>query len=307
MDFSALDQFNAQISNYAQTIGLDTGDIESTLNDKIEALKQKGQDLLEGLVPAEALIANPGGLGLTELATAGESLLQTVGVGSDVVASAVGSGVVSAVQGIAKGVRAAKTAYAGIKENLTNPKASRLEGEIDPEFGVSDESVMNALNTGLARAPASSSFIPRSAAGGDLADMSAMRAPIYGSDVARIADAPEAINTVVPVANAEGALVPAEDIAINLGRGAVSEGVASAAASAETVASTGVAGALETVGAGADATGIGAVLGIPLQIIGLALGGYSLFHGIEDMFSSHHSPDVASLLPNIALPQFQAA
>jgi hypothetical protein len=250
MDFSALDQFNAQISNYAQTIGLDTGDIETTLNDKIEALKQKGQDLLEGLVPAEALIANPGGLGLTELATAGESLLGGVGSGLE----AVGSGVVTAARGIATGVRAVQTAY----QNL-----------------------------------------------GDATSDTSIRA--LASNATRVEDAvPESIElSNLSASDAVSSAVPGLEGVAEIG--ATEAATTAATVGADVGATAGIAGALETVGAGADATGIGAVLGIPLQIIGLALGGYSLFNGIEDMFSSHHSPDVASLLPNIALPQFQAS
>ena len=97
----------------------------------------------------------------------------------------------------------------------------------------------------------------------------------------------------------------------------VSEGVASsgldiaAGAATNLAASVGTdaaAAGLEAVGAAADSTGIGAIIGVPLGIVGALVGGYSLYKGIEDLFSSHSNSDsIGAMMPNIQTPEFQAS
>jgi hypothetical protein len=249
MDFSALDQFNQQISNYAQTIGVDTGDIETQLNDQIEALKQKGQDLLEMFLPSEALVgigAKVGGIGLSDIGPLALDYAQSIGGGLETVAS----GAVTAARGIATGARAVQTAYQNLGDATSDTSIRALASNATRSTMEAPESI-------------------------ELSNLSAS----------------DAVSTAVP--GLEGvAEVGATTVATDVGVDA---------------AAAGLAGSLEAVGAAADVTGIGAIIGIPLQILGLAAGGYSLFNGIEDMFSSHHTPDVQTLLPNIAIPSFQAS
>jgi len=77
-----------------------------------------------------------------------------------------------------------------------------------------------------------------------------------------------------------------------------------AATTAETAGKDTIASTLETVGSTLDATGEGSIIGVPLQLIGIGLGGWSLAKGFLNLFDSK---SVAPVIPEqMAMPTFQA-
>ena len=239
MNIPSLDEFNSQIAAYTSNLAIDKSAIESqlqnTYDEKVNALKEKGQALLEGFIPTEALSKfgfETAGLSITDVPELAASAVKGIGNIADSVAtfaSNVGTKISSAADTLATGW-GGDTSIKGLADSLT-----RAGGNAEPE------SI-------------------------ELTNMAASDAVSAGTDVA------------------------------------VSAGT--------DVAATATAGALETVGAAADATGIGAIIGIPLGIIGAALGGYSLVQGFEDLFSKHSdnvASQVQSALPAINVPQFQAS
>ena len=311
MDYSQLDAYNQEISNYVSSLGIDVEDLKTAADEKINELKQKGQDLLETFIPIEAVtskLLESGGFQLTEVpnyigtfASEAPSMLSRLGGGVvDLGAGAVedATAVASKIgQYAQQGYRLAQGAYA----KVSNPTASRLPAEADPEFGVSDEALASSLQGAASRIPGVSSFISRSGAGSDMVDLSALRVPQYGigSDVAKISDAvPDVAGTVQKLASAGNDIISEAPLA--------GESLAAGATEAATTIGTdaAVGAGLEAVGAAADATGFGAPLGIVLGIAGAIVGGYSLVKGFEDMFSKQSDTVVA---PNVPLPQFQAS
>lgn len=311
MDYSQLDAYNQEISNYVSSLGIDVEDLKTAADEKINELKQKGQDLLETFIPIEAVtskLLESGGFQLTEVpnyigtfASEAPSMLSRLGGGVvDLGAGAVedATAVASKIgQYAQQGYRLAQGAYA----KVSNPTASRLPAETDPEFGVSDEALASSLQGAASRIPGVSSFISRSGAGSDMVDLSALRVPQYGigSDVAKISDAvPDVAGTVQKLASAGNDIISEAPLA--------GESLAAGATEAATTIGTdaAVGAGLEAVGAAADATGFGAPLGIVLGIAGAVVGGYSLVKGFEDMFGKQSDTVVA---PNIPLPQFQAS
>jgi hypothetical protein len=75
-------------------------------------------------------------------------------------------------------------------------------------------------------------------------------------------------------------------------------------ATAEGVAKDTVATTLETVGASLDATGEGSIIGIPLQILGIGLGGWSLAKGFMSLFDDKAPAPIVPEMPSV--PTFQA-
>jgi hypothetical protein len=299
MNIPSLDNFNTSINDYISANATDIQNLLSESEFNIEELRQKGEaflstELLTGPLTAKGFSMS--GLTVDDVAQLPGLI---VDAGTAVVGGVIDTGIAVGTKAVQLGTKAYQLGSKAI-ESLKNPVASRIEGDIDPEFGISEEGLMNTLNAGVAKIPSSSSSFISRGASSDIADMSAMRAPVYGSDVARIGEAlPEEVNTVVPVSNvAEGALVPAENLAINLGKSAVSE-VAGVATDATTAG-------LETAGAVLDSTGIGAPVGIVLGLIGAVTGGYGLFEGFKDMFE-HKSDNISAMVPNISVPEFQSS
>ena len=300
MNIPSLDNFNTSINDYISANATDIQNLLSESEFNIEELRQKGEaflstELLTGPLTAKGFSMS--GLTVDDVAQLPDLI---VDAGTAVVGGVIDTGITVGTKAVQLGTKAYQLGSKAV-ESLKNPVASRLEtDDVDPEFGISDEGLMNALNAGVAKIPSSSSSFISRGASSDIADMSAMRAPVYGSDVARIGEAlPEEVNTVVPVSNvAEGALAPAENLAINLGKSAVSE-VAGAATDATTAG-------LETAGAVLDSTGLGAPVGIVLGLIGAVTGGYGLFEGFKDMFE-HKSDNISAMVPNISVPEFQSS
>jgi hypothetical protein len=297
MNIPNLDNFNASINEYISDNATEIQNLISDSQFNIEELRQKGEaflssELITGPLTSKGLSMS--GLTVDDVANLPGLILDA---GTAVGGAVIDTGIAVGTKAVQLGTKAYQLGSKAV-ESLKNPVASRIEGDVDPEFGISEENLLNTLNAGVAKIPSSSSSFISRGASSDIADMSAMRAPVYGSDVARIGEAlPEEVNTVVPV-SAEGALVPAENIAINLGKSAVSE-VAGATADATTVG-------LETAGAIADSTGIGAPVGIVLGLIGAVTGGYGLFEGFKDMFE-HKSDNISAMVPNISIPEFQSS
>jgi hypothetical protein len=298
MNIPSLDNYNVSIDDYISANATDIQNLISQSQFNIEELRQKGEaflstELLTGPLTAKGLSMS--GLTIDDVAQLPGLI---VDAGTAVGGAVIDTGIAVGTKAVQLGTKAYQLGSKAI-ETLKNPVASRLEtGDVDPEFGISEENLMNTLNAGVAKIPSSSSSFISRGASSDVADMSAMRAPVYGSDVARIGEAlPEEVNSVVPV-SAEGALVPAENIAINLGKSAVSE-VAGVATDATTAG-------LETAGAVLDSTGLGAPVGIVLGLIGAVTGGYGLFEGFKDMFE-HKSDNISAMVPNISIPQFQSS
>lgn len=299
MNIPNLDNFNASINEYISDNATEIQNLISDSQFNIEELRQKGEaflstELLTGPLTAKGFSMS--GLTVDDVAQLPGLILDA---GTAVGGAVIDTGIAVGTKAVQLGTKAYQLGSKAI-ESLKNPVASRIEGDVDPEFGISEEGLMNTLNAGVAKIPSSSSSFISRGASSDIADMSAMRAPVYGSDVARIGEAlPEEVNTVVPVSNvAEGALVPAENLAINLGKSAVSE-VAGATADATTAG-------LETAGAVLDSTGLGAPVGIVLGLIGAVTGGYGLFEGFKDMFE-HKSDNISAMVPNISVPEFQSS
>lgn len=301
MNIPSLDNYNVSIDDYISANATDIQNLISQSQFNIEELRQKGEaflstELLTGPLTAKGFSMS--GLTVDDVAQLPGLI---VDAGTAVVGGVIDTGIAVGTKAVQLGTKAYQLGSKAV-ESLKNPVASRLEtGDVDPEFGISEENLMNTLNAGVAKIPSSSSSFISRGASSDVADMSAMRAPVYGSDVAKIGEAlPEEVNVVVPVSNvAEGAsLVPAEDLAINLGKSAVSE-VASVATDATTAG-------LETAGAVLDSTGIGAPVGIVLGLIGAVTGGYGLFEGFKDMFE-HKSDNISAMVPNISVPEFQSS
>jgi hypothetical protein len=300
MNIPNLDNFNASINEYISDNATEIQNLISDSQFNIEELRQKGEaflstELLTGPLTAKGFSMS--GLTIDDVAQLPGLI---VDAGTAVGGAVIDTGIAVGTKAVQLGTKAYQLGSKAV-ESLKNPVASRLEtGDVDPEFGISEEGLMNTLNAGVAKIPSSSSSFISRGASSDIADMSAMRAPVYGSDVARIGEAlPEEVNSVVPVSNvAEGALVPAENIAINLGKSAVSE-VAGATADATTAG-------LETAGAVLDSTGLGAPVGIVLGLIGAVTGGYGLFEGFKDMFE-HKSDNISAMVPNISIPEFQSS
>ena len=244
MNIPSLEDFNNQIAQYTSNLAIDKGDIESILDtqlsDKVSALKEKGQALLEGFLPTAELAKygfDTAGLSITDVPELAASAVKGIGNIADSVvtyASNIGQKISSAADTLATGFGGGDTSISGLASSLTRPAVSQPE---------------SIELTNLA--------------------------------------APDAVSDVVA---------------------STADVVASAGTD---VAATAGAATLETVGAAADATGIGAIIGIPLGIIGAALGGYSLVAGFEDLFKSSHSDNVAAqaqaALPNVNMPQFQAS
>ena len=300
MNIPSLDNYNVSIDDYISANATDIQNLISQSQFNIEELRQKGEaflstELLTGPLTAKGFSMS--GLTVDDVAQLPGLI---VDAGTAVVGGVIDTGIAVGTKAVQLGTKAYQLGSKAI-ETLKNPVASRLEtGDVDPEFGISEENLMNTLNAGVAKIPSSSSSFISRGASSDVADMSAMRAPVYGSDVARIGEAvPEEVNVVAPVSNvAEGALVPAENLAINLGKSAVSE-VAGAATDATTAG-------LETAGAVLDSTGLGAPVGIVLGLIGAVTGGYGLFEGFKDMFE-HKSDNISAMVPNISIPEFQSS
>jgi hypothetical protein len=242
MNIPSLEDFNNQIAAYTSNLAIDKGDIESILDtqlsDKVSALKEKGQALLEGFIPTAELAKyglDTAGVSITDIPDLAASAIKGIGNVADsaiTFVSNVGQKISSAADTLATGFGGADTSIQGLASSLTRPLATA-----EPES-------------------------------------------IELSNLA----ASDAVGSV------------ATDVAVSAGTD---------------VAATAAAGGLEAVGAAADATGIGAIIGIPLGIIGAALGGYSLVSGFEDLFKSSHSDNIAvqaqAALPNLSVPQFQAS
>ena len=302
MNIPSLDNFNTSIDDYISTNSADIQNLLSQSQFNIEELRQKGEAFLSTELLTGPLVSK--GFGMTGWTA--EDVLNAPGQIASTISDTLGD-VVPALA--TKAVELGKTGYemaskgiTTLSNKLSNPTASKIEGDVDPEFGVSSEDLMNTLNAGLSKIPSSSSYISRTGGSSDIADLSALREPLYGSDVAKIGEAvPEAVdadvvNTVIP--SASEVVAPVESLAINLGKTAVTEGVT---AGTEAVAEG---AGLEVAGAALDATGIGAPAGLVLGLIGLAVGGYSLENGFKDMFK--HVSDTVTL-PSFSVPEFQSS
>jgi hypothetical protein len=297
MNIPSLDNFNTSIDDYISTNSADIQNLLSQSQFNIEELRQKGEAFLSMELVTGPLMSK--GFGMTGITA--DDVLNAPGKIADTISDTLGDVIPSVVtKGVElgkAGYQMASKGYTTLSNKLSNPVASKIEGDVDPEFGVSSEDLMNTLNTGLSKIPNSSSFISRTGGSSDVADLSALREPLYGSDVAKIGEAvPEAVdadvvNTVIP--SASDVVAPVESLAT-----AVTEG---ATAGTEAIAEG---AGLEIAGAALDATGIGAPAGLLLGIIGAVAGGYSLFQGFEDMFK--HVSDTVTL-PSFSVPEFQSS
>jgi hypothetical protein len=245
MNIPSLEEFNNQIAQYTSNLAVDKGDIESILDtqlsDKVSALKEKGQALLEGFLPTAELAKyglDTAGLSITDIPDLATSAIKGIGNIADsamTFVSNVGQKISSAADTLATGFGGGDTSIQGLASSLTRP-ATTAEPESIELSNLAASDAVSGVEGGLASG--------------------------------------------------------ATDIAVSAGT--------------DVAAAT-----LEGVGAAADATGIGAIIGVPLGIIGAVLGGYSLVSGFEDLFKSSHSDNIAvqaqSALPNVSVPQFQAS
>jgi len=87
----------------------------------------------------------------------------------------------------------------------------------------------------------------------------------------------------------------------------ISDGLSALGGAAEEGVSSAVAGGLEAAGAGLDATGIGAVIGVPLQIAGAVLEGGALVEAAKSVWDWFDDDILGNKpkLPTIAMPKPQ--
>jgi hypothetical protein len=242
MDFGQLEQFNEQIAQYSQALGIDQANIESALNDQVTALKEKGQALIDSFLPSE-IVTSLGG--------------ELSGVGIADVPSLIGN----IASGIASGATKVANVAVDVGTNIGNRIVNGYQAVTDAFGG---DTSISALAQASTRAPATS--------------------------------APEAIElTNLSASDAVSSAIPG-----------VEAGVAGAEIAGATVADTAVVASTEAVGVALDATGVLAPLGLLIQAGGIAAAGYGLVKGFEDLFSSHHTPSVGALMPDLSVPQFQS-
>ena len=110
MDFGQLEQYNEQISQYTQALGIDKANIESALNDQVAVLKEKGQALIDSFLPSEIVTGLGGelsGVGIADVPSLISGLASNIATGATRVANVavdvgtnVGNRIVSGYQAV---------------------------------------------------------------------------------------------------------------------------------------------------------------------------------------------------------------
>ena len=286
MNILGLDTYNVDVDNYDSILNSTKQNLMSQAQFKTEELRQKGEGFLE-IGPLAELAAGKAfsmsGVTLQDIQNIpnvlSSDLTNAVQAVKNTASDAIDQAS-STIDSITDTLQSLRQSLGEQYDALMNPVAGRLNTEVDPEFGISDDTAMNLLNQSAFK-NISSSFSKIGGDDNEMINLSGMyeNQAAIGSHSGAIGDA------------------PIENVAENVGTD-VAENVGSS------VGETALSGALETAGVALDATGIGAIAGVALGIAGAVAGGYSLYKGFEDIFRKS-SDDVQ--LPNLPEQMFQAS